>query len=118
MPVLCRSLPSCLESVGVTRFFSLAGGWLRKPAQMPGSLVWSCSIVAAKDALALELVELAAQVLGGQEDGCLDPRDALRMLRCFGGPLELALELLRLLVGEVQRVLDRPGLAVIAEQPG
>ena len=76
MPIFCMSFGSCLERVGVTRLRSLRGGWLRKPVQMPGRPVCS-QVVAAVDALALELVEVADEVLRGQEDGRLDARDRL-----------------------------------------
>jgi hypothetical protein len=75
-------------------------------------------VVPAVDALELELVKVADQILGGQKDCGLDARDLDAGLEFAGGPLELVLEFLRLQVGEVQRVLDRPGPAAVSEQPG
>ena len=74
--------------------------------------------LAAVDALALELVEVADEVLRGKEDGRLDARDGEPGVQVVGGPLQLASELLGLLVGEVERVVDRPGRVAVAEQPG
>ena len=118
MPIFCMSFGSCLERVGVTRLRSLAGGWLRKPVQMPSQAGAARQVVAAVDALALELVEAAPEVLRGQEDDRLDARERLPDVELPGGLLQLGLELLGLLIGEVQRVLDRPGLVAVAEQPG
>ena len=71
----------------------------------------------AVDALALELVQTALERLRRQEDDRLDARErpCAELLRRL---LELGLELLRLLVGEVQRVLDGPGRVAVAELPG
>src|SRR5271165_5891767 len=80
-----------------------------------------CQVVSAVDAQALDVVEIvgvAAEVLGGQEDGRLDARDGFSDVELLRGPFELAPEFLRLLVGEVQRVLDRPRSAAVAENPG
>ena len=118
-PSLCSSLGSCLEKVGVTRSLSLRGGWLRKSCQMPGSVGLLFEPVPAVDASALELVELAdGGSRRGEEDGRLDARDVKLGGYLVGGLAAAAPELLRLAVGEVQRVLDRAGLVVVAEHPG
>ena len=75
-------------------------------------------LVAAVDALALELIQAALEVLRRQEDDRLDARERFLDVELPGRLLQLGLELLGLLVGEVQRVLDRPGLVAVAEQPG
>ena len=74
--------------------------------------------VPAVDASALELVELAAEVRRGEEDGWLDARDVKLGGYLVGGLDEAAPEVLRLAVGEVQRVLDRADPVVAAEDPG
>jgi hypothetical protein len=74
-------------------------------------------VVAAVNTLKLELIEPAHEVLSRQEDDRLDARDRVLDVELPGGPFELVFELLALGVGEVQRVLDRPQLVAVTEQP-
>jgi hypothetical protein len=75
-------------------------------------------VVTAVDALALELVQAGLQVLGRQKDDRLDARKRFPDFELLGRSLQLGLEFLGLQIGEVQRVLDRPGLVGVAEHPG
>ena len=104
--------------MGVTLFCSLRGGWFRKPLQMPGEPGLRGQPVAAVDAGPLEFVEVAAQVRRGEEDRGLDAGNpaflTVERPGCLPKPTR---QLLRLQVGEVQRVLDRAG-PLVTEQPG
>ena len=77
MPISCMSFGSCLEMVGVTRLRSLRRWLVEEAGPDAGQAGAVLQLVAAVDALALELIQAALEVLRGQEDDRLDARERL-----------------------------------------
>lgn len=86
---------------------------------LPDAVKATAAVVPPVHADALDLVQVADEVGRRQKHGRLDPRnDPLIHPELAGGPTQLAPELLRLEVVEVQRVVDGPRAVAAAEVPG